>query len=145
MIKPQHDDFSNCESIARIEAIDDVNRSNVVFSLFGKNHILAEQLVYKWMDTLSQEYKGGYWRIYQLSNGGFYMAPARDKGFTVYCPGFGDEVHLSADAAGLVACLFAINQLANQTHQDSLIRLYYLVRDYALIHPEVEGILRAID
>ena len=145
MIKPQHDDFSNCDSITKTEAIDGVNRSNVVFSLFGKNHILAEQLVYKWMDTLAPEYNGGYWRIYQLSNEGFYMAPARDSGFTVHCPGWGDEVHLSADAAGLVACLFAINQLANQTHQENIIRLYYLVRDYALIHPEFEGILRAID
>jgi len=40
------------------------------FMLYGEN------LVYLWMKKLCDEYNGGYWTYYKLSNGGYYMAPA---------------------------------------------------------------------
>ena len=58
---------------------------------------------------------------------------------------FGNSVLLSADAAGIVASLFAVGQLANQTGDDHVIELYHLLRDYAFEHQEAGNILRAID
>jgi hypothetical protein len=40
---------------------------------------------------------------YELSNGGFYMAPCLDKKLTMFVEGNGYEGILSADAAGIVA------------------------------------------
>lgn len=144
MIKPQQADQSNSE-ISKTEVFEDQDRSNVLYNLFGKAHLKAEIYTFQWMETLCKDYHGAYWYIYRLSNGAFYMAPATDKRFAVYCPGSGAEVDLSADAAGLVACLYSVNQLAHETRQDKIIDLYHMIRDYALNHPEVEGIFRAID
>src|ERR1700688_1442010 len=35
----------------------------------------VEDAVYRVMRDLAQEYRGGYWHFYELSNGGLYMAP----------------------------------------------------------------------
>ena len=44
--------------------------------------------------------------VYQLSNGGFYMAPAADRLFHVICKNQ-FEGDLTADALGITACLYA--------------------------------------
>ena len=54
--------------------------------LFGINFPLSlEPLVYTFAGNLAEEYNGGYWECYTLSNGGFYMAPDSDKQFKVCC------------------------------------------------------------
>ena len=108
-------------------------------------YLKAEPMIYHWMERLCLSYSGGYWHMYELSNGGFYMAPDTDVRFETLCQGWGVSVDLSADAAGLVACLCAVNQLANHTAREDLIRLYYLLRDYAFEHEEAGNIYRAID
>ncbi len=42
---------------------------------FGRHMLIVEDAVYRWMRRLAPEYSGGYWHFYELSNGGFYMAP----------------------------------------------------------------------
>lgn len=132
MIKPQQITQSNFK-ISKIKVSEGQERANVLKSMFGKNHIKAEIYTFRWMGLLCKEYHGAYWYIYTLSNGAYYMAPATDNRFTVYCYGSGQEVELSADAAGLVACLFAVNQLANETRRDNIIRLYYLILSVLLL------------
>ena len=146
MIKPQAQPMRNAEApIGRVPVTEDDQRSAVFVKHFKNNFLLAEQLVFVWMDRLCKEYNGGYWHIYELSNGGFYMAPETDARFETLCPGFGTSVLLSADAAGLVASLFAVCQLANQTRDDHVIELYHLLRDYVFEHQEAGNIFRAID
>jgi len=44
-----------------------------------------EPLVYAITDNIAEEYNGGFWEFYTLSNGAFYMAPHSDTPFKVSC------------------------------------------------------------
>lgn len=48
---------------------------------------------------LSEDYNGGFWNFYTLTNGGFYMAPAGDKRMRLEVDGNGFSGEMSADAA----------------------------------------------
>lgn len=104
----------------------------------------AETVVYGWMKELCADYNGGYWDFIDLSNGGFYMRLSSSKLFAMRVDGNGFGGALSADAASIVASLFAINQLLFQG-ADHLHDAYYALRDFALQQPEWQAILRAID
>ena len=114
---------------------------------FGASLTKAELLVYQWMGTLCPEYRGGYWEFYALSNGGFYMAPGRDGTYTVGVVMNSYLGTMSADAAGLTACLFAFCELANAAgpEQEHFVDLYHLLREYAIGHAEACEMLSAID
>lgn len=132
------------EEVARnLVAIEE--RLSMLPKYFPGLYLRVEALIYNWMGRLCLSYNGGYWHMYELSNGAFYMAPQTEKRFETLCPGFGASVELSADAAGLVACLYAVNQLANQTESDHYIKFYHRLRDYALEHAEAGNIFKAID
>ncbi len=106
----------------------------------------GESLVYAWLRRLSSDYQGGYWEFYELSNGGFYLAPALGQEtlrLSVEGNDFNETV--SADAAGIIATLFALNHLACETCSERIIGLYDALRDFALEHSESGSILRAID
>ena len=40
--------------------------------------ILLEPHIFGWMDRLCENYSGGIWRFYTLTNGGAFMAPEPD-------------------------------------------------------------------
>lgn len=42
---------------------------------FGRHTLAVEDAIYCWMRRLAPRYSGGSWHFYELSNGGFYMAP----------------------------------------------------------------------
>lgn len=119
--------------------------------VFGPRHYgQAEAEVYGWMGNLCPEYHGGYWQFYDLSNGGFYLAPeakvtADQAGpvFVVRAPN-GFEETMSYDAAGITATLYAINSLIWKG-ADHLEDAFYKLRDFAIEHRESRQILRAID
>ena len=111
--------------------------------LFGINFPLSlEPLVYTFAGNLAEEYNGGYWEFYTLSNGGFYMAPDSDKQFKVCCEN-GYEGILSADSLGIVVCLYAYSHLSFT--DEVFINHYHWLREYMLDHNDAEDILRAID
>jgi len=105
----------------------------------------GEILVYNWMDYLSKDYNGGFWNFYTLSNGGFYLAPSTNKTFSLCVEGNGFEGELSADAAGIVATLFMLNELANRTEEERIIDSYYHLLDFVGYHSESGLIYGAID
>lgn len=112
---------------------------------FGAHLMLAvEQAVFQAMEELVADYRGGYWHFYDLSNGGFYMAPDLQP-LRLYVPGNDFCDVLSADAAGIVACLFAYGRLYSTFRSDVLAEHYHRLRDFALSHREAQQILRAID
>lgn len=104
----------------------------------------AETMVYSWMKDLCTDYNGGYWDFVDLSNGGFYMRLTSSRHFAMRVDGNGFSGALSADAASIVASLFAINQLLFQG-ADHLHDAFYALRDYARQQPEWQAILLAID
>ena len=117
-------------------------------NLFGLNFPLQlEPLVYTITDNIAEEYNGGFWEFYTLSNGGFYMAPYSDSKFNVSSEnGFGGQ--LSGDALGIAACLYAYSHLSftgKNGFDETSARHYHWLRDYMLDHPEAGAILGAID
>jgi hypothetical protein len=56
---------------------------------FGARMMTVEHMVYNFMREFVAEYKGAFWDFYELSNGGFYMAPGSDPvQFSVHTNGF---------------------------------------------------------
>jgi hypothetical protein len=120
---------------------------DVVEKFFGTAFPLQlEPVVYGITDRMAEEYTGGYWNFFTLSNGGFYMAPAEDTIFHVKCQNI-YEGDLSADALGITACLYAYSNLSFSLSDIAreYARHYYLLREYSMEHPEVREILGAID
>jgi antirestriction protein len=104
-----------------------------------------ETAVFDWMHRVAADYRGGVWQFYELSNGGFYMAP--DHGSYRLCvDGNGYEGVMSADAAGITTCLFAYSHLSfNDPKRELFAERFHQLREYALQHEEAAGILGAID
>jgi hypothetical protein len=126
------------------------NRLSFLPTFFGQHLMIrGEALVFGWLDRLSEDYSGGYWHFYTLTNGGFYLALASDKLMHISVEGNGFDGEMSADAAGIVATLFALGQLAGEVQGtdsgDVLINQYYFLRDFALDHAEARLIFKAID
>ena len=117
-------------------------------ALFGVHFPMQlEPYVYSVTSDLANEYHGGYWQFYTLSNGGFYMAPNADQMFRVSCEN-GYEGNLSADALGIAACLYAYSHLSfggDDAFVETCAEQYHLLRDYMLEHAEARSILGAID
>jgi hypothetical protein len=112
---------------------------------FGQYMMIVEGRVYDLMGEYCADYRGGSWQFYELSNGGFYMAPQRDR-VSLYVPGNGYRGELSADAGGITACLFAFSHLSFQYRRvEVFARHFHWLRDFALAHAEAGEIFAAID
>ncbi|MEM5406283.1 antirestriction protein [Paraburkholderia unamae] len=111
----------------------------------GAHFVTGEALVYRWACLLTEDNDGGVWEFFELSNGGFYLAPRSPERFTITCNLNQFTGQVSADAAGIIFTLYMLNQLANQTQEDRLINQYYWLRDFATMHPEYAAIFGAID
>lgn len=60
------------------------NRLSFLPTFFGQHLMIrGEALVFGWLDRLSEDYNGGYWHFYTLTNGGFYLARRKADGFRV--------------------------------------------------------------
>ena len=123
-------------------------RIGVPAKLFGVSFpLLLEPYIYTVTGKLAPDYHGGYWNMYALSNGGFYMAPATEKQFNVVSPN-GYESTLSTDALGITACLYAYSKLSFSARPDFsevCAGQYHLLRDYMLEQAGAGAVLRAID
>lgn len=113
---------------------------------FGVRYMLVtESAIMDQMRALSQQYTGGVWEFYELSNGGFYMAPSGTETFEVQVYGNGYIGTMSADAAGITATLFALSNLAFQTSQAVFSDRFHQLREFAARHFEASEIFRACD
>ena len=111
--------------------------------------ITLEPHIFAWMDRLCDEYSGGIWCFYTLSNDGAFMAPEPDSDddekWTLFNPMNGNGAEVSAEAAGIAACLMAYSHHAMRTECDAMTEHYYRLRDYALSHAESSAIMLIID
>lgn len=111
---------------------------------FGMHCVRVEQAVFRWMDRLAPAYSGGQWDFYELFNGGFYMAP-QDGPYRLSCEGNGFEGEVSADGAGVVACLMSYSHLSFQIEDPCFANAFRRLLACVHRHPEAATILRAID
>ena len=109
--------------------------------------ITLEPRIFAWMDRLCVDYHGGIWSFATLSKGGAFMAPESESGekWALFNSMNGNGAELTSEAAGMVACLMAYNHHACRTECDAMTEHYYLLRDYALNHPECSAIMHLID
>ena len=124
-------------------------RLAVVADLFGAHFPLRlEPVIYGITERMTQgQYSGGYWLFYSLDGGGFYMAPDDDRVFTVSCDNYW-RGQLSADALGIVSCLYAFSHLSfsgPESFARNCAEHYHRLRQYMMDHAEVAAILGAID
>jgi len=126
-------------------AVPNHQRLQMLPKHFGQHMLTIENAIYSFMRTLSSQYRGAYWNFFELSNGGFYMAPESKNMFNICVEGNGFEGEMSADAAGITACLFAFSHLSFHIDDDTIATHYYWLRDFAMDHPEVRAILAATD
>src|ERR1700733_7659709 len=125
--------------------VTECERVQILRKHFGRDMLTVEYAVFAFMRKLSQRYAGGYWTYIELSNGGFYMSPQSDNRFPVNVDGNGFEGEMSADAAGITACLFALSYLSFQTNNEKIAEHYHLLREFALDHAEASAIMEAVD
>lgn len=109
--------------------------------------------MFQFAEHLAADYHGGYWQFYELSNGGFYMAPRTETVYAVSSLN-GFEGEMTADALGVTACLFAYSNLSfgdgltgtgDGGFAESCAQHYHLLREFMFRHTEVRSVLRAID
>jgi len=112
--------------------------------LIGQN-LRFEFGVYDKARELSDDYGGGFWEFFSLSNDGFYIAPADGTKLHVRVVTNGYEGDMSSDAFGIVCSLFSINQMLWRNPTEHLNTKYYALYDYAAQHPEASAIFGAID
>ncbi|PQV44115.1 antirestriction protein [Paraburkholderia sp. BL21I4N1] len=125
--------------------VPEERRMDILSRYFGRHMIRAEVTVYTAMESLCETYRGGFWDYVELSNGAFYMAPRLDGPLPVSCDGNGYSGEMSADAAGIVACLFALNAMAWSTEDPLFAQLYDRLLTFADQHAEAGAIYAAID
>jgi hypothetical protein len=129
------------------DLVPEDRRMTVTEQLFGIHFPLQmEPVIYGITERMAEDYKGGYWDFYTLSNGGFYMAPSGDDVFNVTCDNM-FEGDLSADALGITACLYEYSHLSFSNTRFARVSAchYHRLREYMFEHPEVKQILGATD
>lgn len=136
---------SNTDIAIVASVVPSHQRSAFLPAQLGRHMIVGEALIFGWLDRLSSDYTGGLWEFYTLSNGGFYLAPINEKPFKIDVPKNGFSGEMSADAAGIVASLFSLCDLANRVGHDKMINQYHWLRDFAIRHAESRLIMGAID
>ncbi|HFD2256033.1 TPA: antirestriction protein, partial [Legionella pneumophila] len=130
-------------TIITSKLVSDQQRLSFLPKHFGTMMIRAEQAIYNTLKVMCSSYEGGYWRFYELSNRGFYLAPDMDEPLPIYVEGNGYDGEVSADAAGIITTLCVLNQLCWKTKSDKTIQQYYLLRDYIEYHKEAADIYAA--
>ena len=135
------------QNIVTRELVPEDQRMAITERLFGLHFPLQfEPVVYGITQRMANDYRGGYWNFYTLSNGGFYINLADEKTYQVVCDNM-FEGDLSGDALGIVACLYAYSHLsfAGDAFAHNYADHYHRLREYMMDHPEVRAILGATD
>lgn len=127
--------------------VPDHLRNTITADLFDAYFPLQfEPFIFSMASRLSDDYGGGYWRFYTLSNGGFYMVPDSDGNSQVISPN-GWEGFMSPDAFGISVTMFAYSNLSFGSGQfaETCAENYHLLREFVFGHAEAGAILAALD
>lgn len=124
--------------------VPDNQRLDTLPKHFARHMLTVENRVYDTLQSFSPQHGCAYWHYYELSNGGFYMAPETDKRITLTIEG-AYHGEMSADAAGITVCLYAFEHLANKLQDEGILDHHSWLRDFVSYHAERTEIYRAID
>lgn len=127
--------------------VPEARRMAFLPALFGPRLMLiGESAVYQFMCWLAPEdYSGGLWRFYERDGQPLFMAPEAEKRFRIICETNGYAGEVSAEAAGIIATLFALSHLPLRHDAEQLTEAYGRLYEFAGDHPEAGEIFAAID
>jgi hypothetical protein len=137
--------MTDAETVVTATTVPEEKRMGFLPRLFGDRLIVGEATAMSWAATLSVDYQGGLWDFHDLSNGGGYMAPTTPERLRLQWADNHFDGVMSADAAGIVFTLYALNHLAHRYEDEAFVRLFHLLLDFAKGHPEARRILSVID
>ena len=108
--------------------------------------LIGERAVYQFMSWLApDDYTGGLWHFHEQGGQPLFLSPDSDKRFRLACETNGYMGEVSAEAAGIIATLFALSHLSFQHEADQLPEAYMRLYELAGEHPEAGEIFKAID
>ena len=134
-------------TIRHATLVPEQRRETFLPTLFGRQHlIIAENTLYNLMGLLSpRDYGGGFWDFYEHEGKPLYLVPTSRPCYRITCETNGYEGDVSADAAGIIATLFALSHLSFKYESDLLAEGYSRLYAFAADHPEASEIFQAID
>lgn len=135
----------NREKVINKQIVLEKNRLNFLPKHVKRHVIQFENIIYYLAQSMCHQYSGGYWNFYELSNEGFFLAPALGQPLEIFVDGNGFNGFVSPEGIGVIVTLFSLNGISGQQDDGYLIDKYYALRDFALQHPERDLILLAID
>ncbi|MCY1128456.1 antirestriction protein [Frigidibacter sp. RF13] len=108
--------------------------------------LIGERSVYQFMSWLApDDYAGGLWHFHERGGQPLFMSPDADKRFRIFCETNGYMGEVSAEAAGIIATLFALSHLSFRHEADQLSEAYMRLYEFAGDHPEAGEMFKAID
>lgn len=122
-------------------------RMDFLPGLFGPRYFLTgEVTVYNFMARLSpHDYGGGTWEFCERNSEPLYLYPTSKERYRIICDTNGYEGDVSAEAAGIIATLFALSHLSFACESERMSEQFGKLYAYAADHPEAGEIFRAID
>ena len=132
---------------SRAVIVPDEARQDFLPTLFGRSHlIVAENAVYAWMERLSPlDYRGGSWDFFEHESKPLFLAPRSRTRFRIAGDVTCFHGEVSAEAAGIIATMFAFSHLSFQFQSDRFVEGYERLYAYSADHPEASEIFQAID
>lgn len=127
--------------------VPETRRMEFLPGLFGRKLMLVgERTVYQFMSWLAPEdYTGGMWRFHEQGRQPLFLSPDTEKRFRISCETNGYQGEVSAEAAGIIATLFALSHLSFRHEADHLADAYARLYAFAGDHAEAGEIFAAID
>ncbi|KVK54325.1 antirestriction protein [Agrobacterium deltaense] len=131
----------------RATIVPDERRLLFLPALFGSSLLMvAENAVYGFMERLSPlDYGGGFWDFYECEGKPLFLAPRSKSRFRITGDITCFQGEVSAEAAGIIATMFAHSHLSFQFQSDLLSEGYGRLYAYSADHPEAAEIYQAID
>jgi len=126
------------------ELVSAEGRINFLPDHFGSHFAKVENLFFDLARQFSDDYQGGLWIFFKLSNGAGYVSLDPRRYFDLHTPN-GFSAKVNGNTFGIIISLYAINWLSNETGEDLLIEQFYALRDFAAQHIHRAVIFRAID
>jgi hypothetical protein len=127
--------------------VPEERRPEFLPALFGRSLlIIGEIAVYNLMKRLSPlDYVGGFWDFYEFGERPLFLAPRSKSKFRITGEITGFQGEVTAQAAGIIATLFAFSHLSFQHQSKYLSEGYGRLHSYAADHSEASEIFQAID
>ena len=105
--------------------VPDEKRLDFLPRHLGTLCVRIEALIFNILDQASPDYAGGFWEFYDLSNGGFYIAPQSDSRFRMKWDDNYFEGEMSAGAAGIAVTLFVLSTMSLNLNSQRLAEKFH--------------------